>query len=351
MAKTPSSDHFFSKLNRGLVSIFLLLVILYLGRHIFIPLAFACLFALLMVTPCNFIERYHIPRGLSSLMSIMAFVLIGFLFVYFTSFQLVRLKSDWLVLAGQISAGVRHLEKWIQEKSGFGSSGAAVWIRSYTSGSLTGSSSFLNGTVTFVSGTLLYLALIPIYTFLLLYYRGLILQFFIRKFGAGHKENVLKLFSKARYVIKGYVGGLLIEMLIVASLNCTGLYFAGMKYALLLGLIVALLNLIPYLGIFMACILSLLITLQTDSPDTTLRVIFVLVLVHLADAYFLFPKVVGSKVKINALAALLGVMVGGMMWGIPGMFLSLPAVALLKVVFDEVEELRAWGLLLGEAPL
>ncbi len=336
------------KLHRSLISISLLLLILYLGRPIFVPLAFACLFALILVTPCRFIEKHKVPRGVSSLLSIITFVFTGLILFYFISFQLSRLKGDLSVLTGELSAGIGHLEKWMQEKFGGNSSGTGGWIHSYTSGTLANSSSMLNRTFSFVSGTVIYLVLIPVYTFLLLYYRGLLVRFLVRQFGEDHSDKILELGEKARSVIKGYVGGLLIEMSIVASLNCAGLFLVGMRYALLCGVIVALLNLIPYLGIFIACAMSLLITLHTDSPDTAARVIVVLVSVHLMDAYFLFPKVVGSKVKINALAAILGVVTGSVLWGIPGMFLSLPAIAMLKVIFDEVEGLQAWGLLLGD---
>ena len=60
------------------------------------------------------------------------------------------------------------------------------------------------------------------------------------------------------------------------------------------------------------------------------------------------PRVVGSKVKINALVTILGVILGEHLWGIAGMFLAIPIIALLKVVFDSVETLNAWGFILGD---
>jgi predicted PurR-regulated permease PerM len=137
-------------------------------------------------------------------------------------------------------------------------------------------------------------------------------------------------------------------MAIVASLNSAGFFIIGLKYALLSGIIAAILNLIPYLGIFITSGLSLLITLPTGSPGMPVKVVFVLVLVHLLDAYIIYPKVVGGKARINALVTILGVVTGSALWGIPGMFLALPAIAMLKVICDGVEGLQAWGLLLGD---
>lgn len=207
--------------------------------------------------------------------------------------------------------------------------------------------SLLQGTFSFLSGTLTDLVLIPVYTFLLLYYRDLFVRFLVRTIGGAQPADLLAMLTKVRLLTRQYVGGLLIEMLIIASLNAVGFFIVGMKYALLSALIVALLNLIPYLGIFMACALSLLINVHNNPPGIALRVIGVLLAVHLLDAYLIYPKIVGSKVRINALAVIVGVVTGGTLWGIPGMFLALPAIAMLKAILEESDNLQPWGLLLG----
>ena len=174
------------------------------------------------------------------------------------------------------------------------------------------------------------------------------MHFFIASFSEHHTERVKDILAKTKRVIKGYIVGLFIEMLIVAAMNCIGFFILGVKYALLLGVIAALLNLIPYLGIFTACLLSLLITFTTATPSTVLGVAVVLIIVHIIDSNILLPKVVGSKVKINALVTILGVILGSTIWGIPGMFLAIPIIAILKVIFDGVDSLNPWGMLLGD---
>jgi predicted PurR-regulated permease PerM len=206
----------------------------------------------------------------------------------------------------------------------------------------------VGSTVSSLSNTLLYAILIPIYTFLLLLYRGLVVRFLIRSFQDQHTPKVYDILGKTRHVIKNYIVGLMIEMAIVAFLNCTLFFIIGVKYALLLGVIGALLNLIPYLGIFTALILSVLITFTTNTPTVVLELAIAMVGVHLVDSNILLPRVVGSKVRINAMATILGVVVGEMLWGIPGMFLAVPIVAILKVIVDGVDSLNAWGILLGD---
>jgi len=137
-------------------------------------------------------------------------------------------------------------------------------------------------------------------------------------------------------------------MVIVAVLTCTGFFILGVKYALLLGVITAVLNIIPYLGVFMACILGMIVTYTTNDPQVVLGLAIVVILVHLVDSNYILLKVMGSKLQMNALATLVGVISGGAIWGVPGMFLAIPLMAILKLVFDAMDSVPPWGLLMGE---
>ena len=153
-----------------------------------------------------------------------------------------------------------------------------------------------------------------------------------------------------KVIIRMYILGLLLEIAIVAALTTLGLWLIGVKYALFLGLLVALLNLIPYVGILVANALSCLISLSNnpDIQQSVLGVIAVIGAVQLIDNNILLPRIVGSKVRINALASILCVIVGGSLAGVPGMFLAIPLTAILKVVFDAVPNLEPYGYLLGD---
>jgi predicted PurR-regulated permease PerM len=155
--------------------------------------------------------------------------------------------------------------------------------------------------------------------------------------------------EQVQHIIRKYIAGLITEMGIIAAGVSITFSLMGVSYAILLGLITGLFNIIPYVGIFTALVISTVVTLGT-SPDST-KVIWVmvtLVITHLVDSNVLLPGIVGSKVKINALATVLGVVIGEMIWGIPGMFLSIPVIAVLKIIFDRVESLKPWGIILGD---
>jgi predicted PurR-regulated permease PerM len=154
--------------------------------------------------------------------------------------------------------------------------------------------------------------------------------------------------DRTRYVIRNYIVGLFIEMVAVAVAYCGALFILGVKYALLLGIIGALLNLIPYLGICIACVLTALITFSTNTPSTVVWSVVSIVMIHLIDANVLLPKIVGSKVKINALATIMGVIVGSAIWGIPGMFLAVPVMAIAKVAFEDIPALYPFAILMDD---
>ena len=344
------SKPFYVKLSHCLTSIVLIFLILYFAQNICVPLSFALLFTIILSGPCSYMEKNRVPKGIAALISLLLALVVVFVVLYFISSQLMSFKTELPSLTGQLQTSILELENWAKQKFNLSSDSMRDLLNSATSQTLSHTTSLVSLTFSTLSGAVIYLALIPIYTFLLLLYRRLIVQFLIASFQQRHTVIVYSVLEQVKNVIKGYVAGLLIEMVIVAIMNCTGFFILGVKYALLLGVIAAILNIIPYLGIFTACVFSILITFTTNSAATVLGVAITLIIVHLIDSNILLPKVVGSKVKINALVTILGVIVGSALWGIAGMFLAVPIIAILKVVFDHVDSLKPWGLLLGDEP-
>ena len=199
------------------------------------------------------------------------------------------------------------------------------------------------------SDTLLNAILIPIYIFLILLYKSLFVKFFEKLVSQDNKAKLFDILEQIKVVVKSYIVGLILEMIFISVLTSVGLMIIGVKYAILLGVITGLLNIIPYIGILVAGILTIVATL-TGSADLSIivGVIIVNVIVQLIDNNLLVPLIVSSKVKINALASIVGIIIGGAMAGISGMFLAIPIIAILKVIFDRIESLKPWGYLMGD---
>lgn len=204
---------------------------------------------------------------------------------------------------------------------------------------------------TFVSitGIITYVVLLPVYTFLVLYYRSTIKTFLVNVFTNGSPKKVTDVLVEATTITQKYLTGLLIETSIVFVLNMIGFLILGIKYAVFLALFAALLNLIPYVGIVVANVICMLVTLVSSGEVTSmLWVGGILAVVQIFDNNFGMPLIVGNNVRINALVTIMGVLLGGALCGIAGMFLAIPTLAVLKVIFDKVPGLQPWGNLLGD---
>jgi predicted PurR-regulated permease PerM len=154
--------------------------------------------------------------------------------------------------------------------------------------------------------------------------------------------------AKTKGAVQSYVSGLLIETLLVAVLNSVALLILGVDYAIMLGAIGALLNLVPYIGGIIAIALPVLMALITkDGYTTPLLIVGAYSVIQFIDNNLIVPKVVSSKVSVNALVSIVIVLLGNALWGVSGMFLSIPFIGVLKIIFDQIDELNPWGKLLG----
>jgi predicted PurR-regulated permease PerM len=211
------------------------------------------------------------------------------------------------------------------------------------------SKTYVGKTLNTVFGVISFFVLIPLYIFLLLFYKPLILNFIFEVFDEDNSEQVAEILKETKGAVQSYIVGLMIETTIIATLNSVALLILGVQYAVLLGVIGAILNLIPYVGGLVAIALPVLISFITEDGYTTpLLIIGAYTLIQFVDNNIIVPKVVSSKVSVNALISILVVLLGGTLWGVSGMFLSIPFVAVLKIIFDRIDELKPWGKLLGE---
>jgi predicted PurR-regulated permease PerM len=185
-------------------------------------------------------------------------------------------------------------------------------------------------------------------TFFLLYYRRLFIRFLVAVFKQENAVIVYDILAQIQSRIRQYILGLLLEMVVVSTATCLALWILGVNYAILLGLLTGLFNIVPYIGIISALLLSILVTFATAGAAKLLLVIVTILGIHLIDSNVLLPVIVGSKVRINAFITVLGVIIGGTIWSIDGTFLAIPVIAIAKIIFDRVESLQPWGLLLGD---
>ena len=344
---SPDSPPFYHRFTQILLGLALLMLALYLGQDILVPLAMATLLAVLLRP----IEAWLTRRGIHKVLAISLSLLLAIILLaglaMLLSMQLASFADEVPKLKTNLLQAYQQARGWIQREYKVSYQQQDQYLQKAQAQTLDG----LQGSQTLglITGPLGTLVLLPIYVFLLLYYRAMLLHFVVVLFAREHTGRVQGILGEIKTVIQSYVVGLLIETSCVAVLNSLGLLALGVQYAILLGVIGAILNLIPYIGGLVATGLAVLVAFVNDpSLSTMLGVVGVYLLVQFVDNNLLVPMIVGSKVKINALVSLVGVLVGGALAGVSGMFLSIPVIAMLKVVFDRVEGLEAWGVLLGD---
>ncbi len=163
------------------------------------------------------------------------------------------------------------------------------------------------------------LFLIPVYVFMLLFYHPLLIDFIRKSFAENNQSKVREIVTQTKSVIQHYLIGLFMEAILVAILNSAALLILGIEYAVLLGIIGALLNVIPYVGGLIAVAMPMMVALVTKSSGWyALYVLGAYYFIQLIDNNYIVPKIVASKVKLNALFSILAVIVGNALWGDTG---------------------------------
>ena len=344
-----SSTPFYAKLSHNLLSIVLICLIIYLGSDILMPLFFAIVLAILLMP----ISNWLIKKGLPKVPSMFIAILLALLFIsgvlYFLSSQVANFMGDLPKIKQHLNEHWHTVQQWISKTFHYSYKEQDQAISQATAEMKGSGSGIVGNTLLSAVSALIYVVLLPIYTFLIMYYHGLIRKFLIDSFSDQHKGSVGEVIEESKTIVQGYMVGLLIEMAIVAALNATAFFIIGIEYAIFLAVLVAILNMIPYVGMLVATIICMLITLTTtDNLSDVLWVGLALTIVQFIDNNLLMPYVVSSKVRINALVSIVGVLIGGALAGVSGMFLSIPGVAILKAIFDRVEGLKPWGMLMGD---
>ncbi|MGV8877392.1 MAG: AI-2E family transporter [Sphingobacteriaceae bacterium] len=340
---------FYARLALVLICIITIGYLAILGHQILSPLLFSLLFAILLLPLANFFEgKCKLPRSLSTILSIIIMVCAIFLILYLITSQLSALANDWPLLKQQVNNAIVSLHEWIDHTFHINTAKQVDYMNDASNKILNASTTFIGATVLSISSIMLFLVFILIYTFFMLLYRRLLIRFLVTVFPEEYKSVVYDIAEQVKSIIKKYLIGLMLQACLVAGISCGVFAILGVKYALLLGLITGIFNIIPYIGIFTALLLSTTITFATAGLSHALFVGLAIVIIHLVDSNIMMPKIVGSKVKINPLIIVLGVVIGEMMWGISGMILSIPVLAILKIVFDSMQTTRPWGILLGD---
>lgn len=336
---------FYIRSTVSLFGIMLFVCLLFVIKSILIPLAFALMISILLNPLVNKLQQKKIPKIPSIAISLLLAMLFVAGVMFFISSQMVKFSDNMPMLEKKFSELFGSLQRWLQQNYSF-TVAKQNQMLTEAGNSL---KPLIAQTLGTVLGTLSVIFLLPVYIFLILFYKNLILNFLYEVFAEKNSSRVGEVLDETKSAIQSYMMGLLIEAVIVAVLNSAALLVLGVEYAILLGVIGAILNVLPYIGGIVAIALPIIIaTITKDGFSTQIGILVAYMVIQFIDNNILVPRIVSSKVKINALVSLVVILLGGALWGLSGMFLSIPFIAVLKIIFDRVDGLKPWGKLLGD---
>ncbi|MBA5629170.1 AI-2E family transporter [Moheibacter lacus] len=337
------------KIASRLLILVLIVLICYTLQSIVVPILFALILSVLLLPICERLEKWGVGRAFASIISLIFAILIVLGIAYLVVSQTLTISQDTSEILNKIQSLLKSMLDWASDQFHVSSAEIMSRVEKELGNSFSTMGQFISTGLNSIGSSLTYFILIPVMIFFFLYYREFFKEFFFRIFVSKPKKEIEEVIRKIYDVLRNYLVGLITVMGIVAILNTIGLTILGIEHAVFFGVLAAMLTIFPYVGIFIGSLIPALFALATkDSAWYAGGVILWFQLVQTLEGNFITPKIVGGKASLNPLVSLLSFFLGGMLFGILGMILALPILAMLKVIFDALPETSAYGFLLSE---
>lgn len=330
------------------LAIVLSVTILYHGQTLILMMLVACIFSFLLLPPMRWFERKGLPKWAGALICclLLLFSVIG-VFGFF-AWQYGSFGNDLPALQEKLNGKVLQLQTWVSANTAMSPQEQGEWINKELDLLASKGGEIAVSTLTATGNVLASVIPIPIFVFFLLLLRDRF-RIFFRELSDDHSDTILRVVSNIALLSRKWLKGVFIVMLVLTVLNSIGFLLLGLKYAILLAVTAAVLNIVPYIGPWIGALMPMCIALLTkDNPFYALGALGVILTTQFIENNFVTPKVVGSSVSINPLASLVCLFAGGMLWGVVGLILAIPITGMLKIICDETPGLKPYGFLLGE---
>ena len=338
--------------NLVILMLFFLLLYTFLieFKNFLYPIFLGILFAYLLYPVAKFFERFSIPRIPGILLSVFLGIFIVYGTIFFIYTQLKFLLKDLPALEAQAAENIDTFFYQLESQFGTVSETQQSGLKKSISEFFQSGTDNLDTILTATAQTAFTVFIMPVYIFFLLYYRNKYRDFALMVLPEKGHQKTDEIIKEISVVIKKYMGGVFIVVLILCVLNSLGLYIVGVKYWLLLGLIAAICNFIPYFGTILGYSFPLIMALLTgDGPGTAIGVVILFIIIQFTENNILTPNITGGQVRINPFFIILSVLIGGIIWGIPGMFIVVPLMASIRIICEKVEVLKPWAFLIGDS--
>ena len=335
--------------NQFLLCAVLICLVLHFGKEVLIPVTFAVFFAMLFTPLSNRLEGWGIKRGFTAFISVLILVMatvgIGML-VYMQSKKLAERSEDIEKKSEQF---MQKAQSYITSKLSVTQKKQDEMISKQLKSFMQSSGRLFKDFVTGFAGIVATFVIVLIFTFLFLLQRDKYEAFFIKISGTGQNPDETKrVIGQVSKVAQSYLTGRVISILIFTTLFTCGFLIISLESAFLLAFIAALLTIVPYVGSIVGGLFPFAVALVTADMNVALGALVVILVVQTLDNYFIEPYIIGGEVNISGFFTILILLVGGVMWGVAGMVLFLPMLAVTKIVFDAIPKLKPYAFLIGD---
>ncbi len=342
--------HFPAFLKAILTMLFWILLYLILTqlRNILYPICLAILFSFLLRPIVLFLTKKGAPRFLAVLASLTIGITIIYGSIFFISNQISDVIKGSPELLQQANNNLNTALTYIHKTFEVSVEDQKVWLKENLNTISTSWTKSLKKTLSATTQTIFTFCILPVYVFFFLYYANRFRSFLLMLFESAHKVNAPEILKKLSFVTQKYMSGMFLVVFILAVVNSFGFYLIGLKHPVLFGIIAGILNFIPYFGTIFGYSIPFAVSLIImDSPFYAVKILLMFFVIQFSENNILTPNIVGKKLKINPLVIIIGVLFGGAIWGLPGMFVVVPIIAMIKIICVSIPNLKAWGYLLG----
>ncbi|HEX3008021.1 MAG TPA: AI-2E family transporter [Bacteroidales bacterium] len=338
-----------SKINNFLFFLVLLVLCLYYGKEILIPIVFSVFLAMLMAPVSNKLENWGVSRVFSTLISLLIIIVVISLVLFLFTAQIVTFTEDLPEIQKRMEEFISGIQEWVKTNFGISPEQQMATIKEQAKNTITSAGSYLTGMITGLVSFIGAFTFVLVFTFLFLLHREKYENFFVLLYKDEKRESAKVIISNISKIVQKYLAGRAISILLLTVFYTIGLLILGIKNAFLLSAIAAIATIIPYVGPIVGGMMPFLMAvIYEDSFGPALGVIVVISLAQLFDNYFIEPYVVGGNVNISPFFTIFILILGGTLWGIAGIILFLPLLGMLKIVFDNVEGLYPYAYLIGD---
>jgi len=322
---------------------------MYLGKSFLIPVAIAAFFAMLLFPISHKLQKYAFKESSAALVSILllltTLVFLGVVVYY----KISDLQTDLPEIEEKITEKTNHLQWLLSRTTDISEYEQEVILEERKPDIIKAIGKAIKNFLVDSIYMLLQIFIVLTYTFFFLIYRRKIHTFFIKLHFFENKEESRTVIHQIAGIVHHYLKGTFMVISVLAVIYALGFWALEIKHALLFALITALLRIVPYFGSFLGIAFPIVFAFLTkESMWYPVLIIIFFMIIQLLEANLLTPYITGSRVKINPLATIMVILLGNLLWGIPGMILFVPLFGILKVICDEIPQLQPYGYILGK---